>query len=49
MLGQLPTAHVSPDLMFNKVGIDYAGPGVHDGNKGVGVCNAHALISFSVS
>ena len=26
MLGQLPTARVSPDIVFDKVGIDYAGP-----------------------
>ena len=24
-------------------------PGAHDGKKGVGACNAHALMSFSVS
>ena len=26
MLCQLPTARVSPDTVFDKVGIDYAGP-----------------------
>ena len=26
MLGQLPIEHVMPDLVFNKVGIDSAGP-----------------------
>ena len=24
-------------------------PGAHDGKKGVGACNTHALMSFSVS
>ena len=26
MLGELPIEHVMPDLVFNKVGVDYAGP-----------------------
>ena len=26
MLGQLPIERVTPDLVFNKVGVDYAGP-----------------------
>ena len=26
MLGQLPIEHVTPDLVFNKVGVDYVGP-----------------------
>ena len=26
MMGQLPKERVTPDVVFNKVGIDYAGP-----------------------
>ena len=26
MLGQLPVERVTPDIVFNKVGVDYAGP-----------------------
>ena len=26
LVGQLPTERVTPDLVFNKVGVDYAGP-----------------------
>ena len=26
MLGELPIEHVMPGLVFNKVGVDYAGP-----------------------